>query len=436
MNHNKNLSGRRDPLVFQRKGDFRNPSELDLARIIHSAAFRRLQAKTQVLGVGEGDFHRTRLTHSMEVAQIGKGIVRTLSSTHPEYKDILPDSDQIFCIGLAHDLGHPPFGHGGEIALNYCMGNFGGFEANGQTLRILSKIETHTHGYGLNLSRRTLLGVLKYPQTYSALLKTETPAVSDTSFILASDWKPPKCYHDQESDVTDWIFNIFSESDKKSFLNYIPPKAREHGRTTEKALDTSIMEIADDIAYGIHDLEDGITLNLITKDMWQEINRFFLSEWAKENNLFGIQEKLFGNSSERKRAVGSLVHALITNTEIIEINKFENPILKFNAALNQNAKEVLESLKKFVFKNMINIPEVQTLVFRGQQIVIQLFRAISSDPTRFLKKSYQEQWEKADSDAERFRIICDYISGMTDEYATRLYERLFLPRQGTVFHRL
>jgi dGTPase len=152
-----------------RCGDFRPDEERDRSRIIHSAAFRRLQAKTQVLGVGESDFHRTRLTHTMEVAQIGRGIVLQLSSDRSRwrnYKEILPTTAQIEAICFAHDLGHPPFGHSGEVGLNFAMRKHGGFEGNGQSLRIVSKLEPHTRGKGLNLTRRILLGILKYPNPY------------------------------------------------------------------------------------------------------------------------------------------------------------------------------------------------------------------------------------------------------------------------------
>ena len=135
---------RRAPYGLQRTNDQREEFERDRARVIHSSAFRRLQAKTQILGVLEGDFHRTRLTHSMEVAQIGRGLVLNLANRYPHLKDLLPHLEQIETNGFSHDLGHPPFGHGGEIALNYVMHGFGGFEANGQTLRILSTLN-HTH---------------------------------------------------------------------------------------------------------------------------------------------------------------------------------------------------------------------------------------------------------------------------------------------------
>ena len=134
----------------------------DRARIIHSAFFRRLQNKTQVLGLGESDFYRTRLTHSVEVAQVASGIVETLkkSSKDAEQIELLPSLELIEAIALAHDIGHPPFGHGGEVALNYSMRGHGGFEGNGQTLRICTKLGEYSDTNGLNLTRRTLLGVL------------------------------------------------------------------------------------------------------------------------------------------------------------------------------------------------------------------------------------------------------------------------------------
>lgn len=137
-----------------RPNDVRTDWDKDYARLIHSAAFRRLQSKTQVLGLGESDFYRTRLTHSMEVAQIGVGIVHWLKDKHarngqPEIVNALPEDALISSICLAHDIGHPPFGHGGEVALNVCMREFGGFEGNGQTLRILSRLDKCTKEHGL-----------------------------------------------------------------------------------------------------------------------------------------------------------------------------------------------------------------------------------------------------------------------------------------------
>ncbi len=436
---NKELQAeRRDTSPLNRNNDHRGAFERDLARLIHSAAFRRLQAKTQVLGIGEGDFHRTRLTHSMEVAQIGKGITRNLEYRNDipkEVKEILPNSDLMFFTGLAHDIGHPPFGHGGEVALNYSMRDYGGFEGNGQTLRILSKLEAHTPNYGLNLARRSLLSILKYPVKYSKVCRRKPGNETSPIKLRRSEWKPPKCYHDKEKDVVDWICQPFDSKDIKKLTNFNKPTDNQHGRPTEKSLDTTIMELADDIAYGVHDLEDGIALNLITKDMWKSVEEQFDKEWKKEKKLLVIGEELFGNSSQRKQSVGALVHALITSAEIEE-KDYSDPLLRYRVKLSKEGNAALEAMKKFVVTHVIKIPEVQTLEYRGRNIVLQIFDAIASDPERLLKINFKKEWSEASTDSNKMRVICDYISGMTDEYATRLFERLFVPRQGTVFQRL
>ncbi|MEN3752097.1 dGTP triphosphohydrolase [Mangrovibacter sp. SLW1] len=148
---------------YPREEEIRSEAQRDLSRLIHSSPFRRLQSKTQVLGLGESDFYRTRLTHSMEVAQIGSGLLAKLKIKYKgkEEEQYLPDNDLMQAVCLAHDIGHPPFGHGGEVALNYCMLNHGGFEGNGQTLRILSKLDKYTQEHGLDPTRRLLLGVLE-----------------------------------------------------------------------------------------------------------------------------------------------------------------------------------------------------------------------------------------------------------------------------------
>lgn len=203
----------------RRTGEVRSEWERDYARLIHSSAFRRLQSKTQVLGLGESDFYRTRLTHSMEVAQIGVGIVRWLKERHKDTEEIieaLPRSALMSSICLAHDIGHPPFGHGGEVALNLCMRDYGGFEGNGQTLRILSRLDKYTADHGLNPTRRLLLGVLKYPTPYSELVgETAYGQVPAQRWLCkAKEQHPPKCYMDDERDVVDWVLAPLAEAGK------------------------------------------------------------------------------------------------------------------------------------------------------------------------------------------------------------------------------
>ena len=344
---------RRAPTLLQKQEDPREEYERDRARIIHSSAFRRLQAKTQIIGVLEGDFHRTRLTHSMEVAQIGRGLVLNLQKKFPELNSLMPKLEQIETTGLAHDLGHPPFGHGGETALNYAMLKYGGFEGNGQTLRILSKLESHTPNNGLDLTRRTLLGVLKYPVSYSKLC---CPSIIQNDNLDAGlnsglSFKPPKCFLDTEEEVLNWILEPLSNADKALFSQYIPPSENRNGTSIYKSLDTSLMSLADDIAYGIHDFEDGIVLRLLTLDHWREVAKYLDERWAKRHKLQQIETMLFkhsvNSSYSRRKAVSALFHALISSAELKLNNEFEEPLLGWNVVLPEEPKFFLNALKNF-----------------------------------------------------------------------------------------
>src|SRR3990167_5443716 len=173
------------------KGDHRTPFERDHTRVIHSAAFRRLQRKTQILGCHEGDFHRTRLTHSLEVASIGRSITRNLSlrPNNQVIAFLLPADDLISAICLLHDIGHPPFGHAGEAALNYKMQDAGGFEGNAQTIHLLTQLEENYGNHGLDLTRRTLLGLLKYPIPLQPHINVSATVKAGTYYA------PPKGYY-------------------------------------------------------------------------------------------------------------------------------------------------------------------------------------------------------------------------------------------------
>ena len=437
-----NWKERRSPEGIQRQNDKREEFERDRARVIHSSAFRRLQAKTQILGVSEGDFHRTRLTHSMEVAQIGRGIVLHLKRKHPELKSFLPKLEHIETIGLAHDLGHPPFGHAGETALNYAMTSYGGFEGNGQTLRILTKLESHTKNHGLDLTRRTLLGILKYPAPFSILCRkySSKQNLSRRKSNLLQTWKPPKCFLDTEKNVFNWILKPLSISDKTNFCKNVKSSQKNHGSTLHRSLDASLLNLADDIAYGVHDFEDGIVLRLLTRDHWDEITQHLDTNWARKNNLLNIDKKLFKCNEDygfvRKQAVGSLVHSLINSIQLKFIDEFEEPLLCWNAELPDEPLNFLKLLKETVSTNIIRLDTVQASTFRGGEIILSIFEAISNEPEMLLPSSFKKYWKESENEQDQKRIICDFISGMTDKYANRFYERLFLPDHGSVFDRL
>ncbi|MDO6762597.1 anti-phage deoxyguanosine triphosphatase [Agarivorans sp. 1_MG-2023] len=409
----------------------------DRARIIHSAAFRRLQSKTQVLGLGDSDFYRTRLTHSLEVAQIGSGICESLKEKYIDndvYKWI-PSLSLIESIGLCHDIGHPPFGHGGEVALNYSMLNFGGFEGNGQTLRIASKLGEYSPDHGMDLTRRTQLGLIKYPSSYSELINYKSPK-KELSKISIDYSHPPKCFLDDELGVFKWIFEGVDKSDAKKFTT-IKENKGEHSDCIFKSFDTSIMELADDISYGVHDLEDALALRLVTFKMWETdvLDKIcHLKNNVIVDNIDFYNAKLFsGSGKERKHAISKLIGYFISNVSVKTIDGFKTDLLKYNACVEADVEIILKALKKFIFVRVIKSPEVQILEYKGQQIVLKLFEVLNSNPSRLLPKNTLELYEKSEN---KERIICDYVSGMTDTYATKLYHKLYTPNIGSVFDRM
>ncbi|WP_290653369.1 anti-phage deoxyguanosine triphosphatase [Idiomarina sp.] len=394
-------------------------AQRDRARIIHSSAFRRLQSKTQVLGVGDNDFYRTRLTHSMEVAQIGSGICEHLKRTYADNGDIsqqIPSFFQIEATCLAHDLGHPPFGHGGEVALNYHMLGHGGFEGNGQTLRILSKLGEYSEQHGLDVTRRTLLGVLKYP-----VLHSEVQQAGLTKGSPLNAFKPPKSIHDDEEDVLHWILEEFSQHDRDTFRTVLDADGKRRSRF--KAFDTSIMELADDISYGVHDLEDALALGLVTERQWREdVLQLAHEDSPLVTDAEFYNDKLFSpDSRDRKHAISKLIGYLVPQISVERQQQFEHPQLDLQAALPAEAEHTLDLLKSFVFKHVIRSAEVKAMEFKGQRIIMALFEALADAPEQLLQPSTLQKYHQASNPK---RVICDYISGMTDHYARRLHRRL------------
>jgi len=434
---------RRLKKVTNRQQDHRDPFQRDRARILHSASFRRLQSKTQVMGSGQSDFYRTRLTHSLEAAQIGSGITAQLRCKYPKLsKELFPQSDSLIeTICLAHDIGHPPFGHGGEIALNYMMRNHGGFEGNGQTLRIVARLETFSEHFGMNLSRRTLLGLMKYPQLIENLHKEMQPqSVNNFRQLKADEWHPPKGLFKDDQDIIDWVLEPLSKNDRELFQsiksqNIKPQQNNKHNKTRFKSLDCSIMELADDIAYGIHDLEDAIVTKVVNRTDFerevigklQQIDDAWLQEYSTT-----LTDKLFSDQHHlQKDAIGGLVNYLITAIKLSDLNEqeniaFEEPLLRYNATLSSSTAQALQIFKDFVYDYVIKLTSLQRLEYRGQQIVMELFEALSSDPIRLLPSNSAKRWQQAvDNKQNSERVIADYIAGMTDDYATRLYQSLF-----------
>lgn len=432
-----------------RDKDNRPPFRRDRARILHSAAFRCLQAKTQIHAVGENDFFRTRLTHSLEVAQIGSSLVSQLkfvesftalshqlgiekAELQKNLKPLLPSADLIESLCFAHDIGHPPFGHGGETALNCMMRYDGGFEGNAQTFRLLTKLEPYTPNAGMNLTRRTILGIVKYPSmldhTSPQYNQLELPQTIDKHSLRAIDWRPGKGLFADDLPMFDWLLKPLSEQDRNLFssLRQERTTASESLKTKFKSLDCSIMELADDIAYGVHDLEDAIVVGMVSRHLWQialEKLKNSPSQWARDN-ADKLTEKLFSDYHyERKNAIGALVNYFITAVRWKITDDFSEPLLRYNAELPQDVEAVLNIFKEFVFKYVIRDVETQRIEYKGQRILTEMFQIFESDPERLLPRNTVNRWKNAPEGGKK-RIICDYMAGMSDAYALKLYQQL------------
>jgi dGTPase len=376
-------------------GEERNPFEIDRARIIHSAAFRRLQGKTQVFVSGSGDFFRTRLTHSLEAAQIGKGLALRLGA-HP---------DLIEASCLAHDLGHPPFGHIGESALHRCMQQHGGFEGNAQNLRLLCRLSTKfIDKDGLNLTRATLDSLLKYKQPFVPGAK--------------------KFYYLEDQSLIDWI--------------------SQGGSPTELSFECQIMDWADQIAYSVHDLEDGMKAGMITSrrlltapHVRDTIDDEHL-KWMLEQVRF-VEEQSGERSRKaaRKELTSRLIHDFVQASDREKLPGSSAKSERYCYRVVVDPKEYARCmvLKDVMFRLIVEDARVATLENKAQRIVQQLFEIFSNledKNTAFLfPDDFREQWERSDS-AGKIRTACDYIAGMTDDYAERIYARLFLPQAGSI----
>ncbi|OBW95189.1 anti-phage deoxyguanosine triphosphatase [Gallibacterium salpingitidis] len=432
-----------------REHDHRSPYQRDRGRILHSAAFRCLQAKKQIHSIGENDFYRTRLTHSLEVAQIGSSLTAQLrldsafshlcqqygqteiATLKHHLSKLLPKGSLIESLCFAHDIGHPPFGHGGEVALNYMMSDSGGFEGNGHSFRILTKLEPYTLHWGMNLTRRTLLGIMKYPvlleDTSPQYAQLQLPRSEDPRYVKMENWRPGKGIFRDDWIAFDWVLSPLSAQDRALFTS-LPERfsPADTLKSRYKSLDCSIMELADDIAYGIHDFEDAIVVGLVHRDQWQTALEQFSqcqAPWIRQH-IHALTEDLFSDQHYlRKNAIGSLVNYFITHIRWCENTQFTEPLLRYNAELPPETVEVLNIFKQFVSKYVIKDVKTQRVEYRGQHILTEMFQIFLTDPTRLLPPNTVKRWQQAESHQQK-RVICDYIAGMSDAYALKLYQQL------------
>jgi dGTPase len=451
----------------------------DNGRLIHSAVFRRLQGKTQLFPSYESDFFRNRLSHSLEVAQIAKGIAEQINDTEPYFKANPIDKDLVETAALAHDLGHPPFGHNGEKALDDMMKKYGGFEGNAQTLRILSKLEkkdTLSDEFvpvkggkdlrcGLNLAYRTLAAILKYDR--------QIPKNRGKASKLV------KGYYYTEDDVV-----------KKIKRNVLGPKVKKKIKTIE----CSIMDLADDIAYSTYDLEDAfkaeflspmgmlaneeeflikltekvreglknrriaITEAEVVRILWKVYREIFDEEMvndivadSKKSKIIGQKELMnlavsFGaidafdfsnricrNGYFRTQHTSKLVNKFMSNIQVKLDPRM--PALSEVQFEKETGKQV-EVLKRYTFYTVIQSPRLKVPEFRGYEIVKEIFETLTDrerEGYNLLPEDFRYLYDNFKSVALKKRVICDFIAGMTDRYAVEFYARLKSENPQTIF---
>ncbi len=373
--------GRRVP---EQESVFRSPFQRDRDRIIHASSFRRLKHKTQVFVEHEGDYFRTRLTHSLEVAQVARTMARALGL----------DEDLTEAVALAHDLGHPPFGHTGEEALAVAMAPYGGFDHNAQAIRIVTNLERHYAEFdGLNLSWETLEGIAKH----------NGPVPEPTPWALASYCAD----HDLELD-------------------------------THASAEAQVAALADDVAYNHHDLHDGLRAELFSTDelaelpildrCFAEVDRRYpgLNYYRRRHEalrrFFGILvEDVLGQSQQR-------LSALSPETPD-DIRLAGHPVVRFSDGLFADLREI----RDFLFRRMYRAPKVVEMRVQVTQVVAELFPFFMEHPEELPK-----QWRK-DVDAilgdetALARIVSDYIAGMTDRFALQQHAALI---GGTTVQRM
>lgn len=400
-----------------RKPDYRSPFQVDRDRIIHAHAFRKLQSKTQVFLSGEYDFYRTRLTHSMEVAQIGRSICHfLLSRGAPLREDFFIDSDLVEASCLAHDMGHPPFGHSGERTLQELMKRRGGFEGNAQTLHLLCETiyQNESGVRGMQPTRALLDGILKYKKLY-----TEFPTPPVNHFI-----------YDSQEPVRDWVFGG----------NRIPGALMRGNALNEfKSVECQVMDWADDAAYSLNDIVDGVRAGFLTIERVERWAAGQAIDAPRQRHMESLFDAIRGDKLENtfSKKIGAFIQACRLkerdNFMAAKTNRYAFELVVEEAALAEAA----------FFKQMANdiifeSPQLEQLEHKARVILNALYNAIwenyaqrSERVITILPPNVGRLIEAEKTLDGKARRICDYLAGLTDGMIVRTYRRLFDPEFGS-----
>ncbi len=360
----------------------RTPFERDRDRVIHSTAFRRLKHKTQVFVYHEGDHYRTRLTHSLEVAQIARSLARSLAL----------DEDLAEALALAHDLGHPPFGHAGEEALAKAMAPHGGFDHNGQTLRVLTRLEARYAAFdGLNPTWETLEGIAKHNGPL-----IPAPAGDEAALPWA-------------------VAEVAAVRDLELH--------------TQPGPEAQVASLADDIAYHAHDLDDGLRAGLFDAAAVADVPLAGPAIREVDQAFPGLEPSRLAHETVR-RMIDAMVGDVLAETRTrladsapgsaAEVRALAHPVVAFSTPMERDSRD----LKSFLFERMYRHFKVNRMTSKARRVVGDLFTLLLAEP-ECLPNEWRDRVEAADQATQRARLVCDYVAGMTDRYALHEHRRLF-----------
>ena len=399
--------------------DFRTAFQIDRDRIIHTSAFRRLQSKTQVFVSGEYDFYRTRLTHSIEVAQIGRSLCARLQATSPELdaeRHIDPDLVEAAC--LAHDIGHPPFGHTGERTLHRLMKPWGGFEGNAQTLRLLTDTIFNERA-GMNPTRAMMDAVLKYKSLYPDL-----------------DDPPNHFIYGNQAEELDFVL------EGRPFPDDLPPGDT---RDAFKSIECQLMDWADDTAYSLNDVADGISAGFITLEKverWAEKQELTAEDAAHLEDLLKAMRR---NRVEARmnRKIGEFIAAATLEEAPPNFLSDATARYRYRLAIDPAIVAECRLYKRLSFELVFRSQQLQQLDRKADFILTRLFEVLADlyierdapGPHHFrvLPEETEEVIFGPDrTEADRARLVCDAIARMTDSVAAHTYRRLFDADFGSI----
>ena len=453
------------PIILKgnyRQEPFRSQARRDYGRVLHSSSFRRLQGKTQLFPGRESDFFRNRLTHSLEVAQLAKSIALWLNHEHASFfsDEIRVDTDLCEMAGLAHDIGHPPFGHNGEQVLDELMQDFGGFEGNAQTLRVLARLEKREttedchvdwaedekdHRIGLNLTYRALSSVLKYDHSIPQTNNERNPGGGKV-----------KGYYLTESHLVARLKKNVTQTTTRN--------------GSFKTLECSIMDLADDIAYATYDLEDALKVGFVSpisavstgtetiRTMYEELHQEYTPEEIVDRIQYQFGENLLPAPEIRAtESMNSIVDAYTASENLARngnmrtgftsemVQRFlegiqfvpnqDHPELSY-VQFNKDTKRDVEILKKFSFVLLISSSPMKAVAYRGKELVRRVFETVEKSAAHgdyLFPDDFKRAYEIAANSNEKRRVVCDFVASMTDRYALEFYGRLFSERPESIF---